>query len=125
MDFNRWIRNKKEVKELISEDIFARRPLDNRVLQYYANDVIYLPSLRDVYTARLNSQWMKKAIDESERHVNVTLSDTYKPQDETKLLGPWPGKKVQTRESLLEQLEEDMMERNASENVWDELGLWI
>jgi exonuclease 3'-5' domain-containing protein 1 len=113
MEVHRWRKTKKEVKALMANDIFACRPLDAKTMQYCANDVMYLPALRDVYTKKINSQWMEKAMDESACRVVEACSPAYEPQSEAKKLGPWGsglGKGMLTMDDWLDKLEEDHMD---------------
>ncbi|KAI1084768.1 ribonuclease H-like domain-containing protein [Whalleya microplaca] len=89
MEVHRWIRTKKEVQALFPNDIFARRPMDAKTMQYCVNDVIYLPQLRDIYTKRIDGQWMEKAMIESARRVVTACGPAYEPHSEMKKLGPW------------------------------------
>ncbi|KFA60417.1 hypothetical protein S40285_09017 [Stachybotrys chlorohalonatus IBT 40285] len=113
MEINRWIKNKKEVQTLMANDIFSRRPLDSKVVQYCVNDVVYLPALHETYAKRIDSQWMKKAMDESGRRVVEACGPAYKPQSEMKKLGPWGSgleKRLLTMDEYLDQYENDMMD---------------
>ncbi|KAL3599829.1 hypothetical protein FPOAC2_04057 [Fusarium poae] len=40
MEVHRWIKTKREVKALMPNDIFTRRPLDAKTIQYCVNDVV-------------------------------------------------------------------------------------
>ncbi|OTB17086.1 hypothetical protein K445DRAFT_288162 [Daldinia sp. EC12] len=89
MEKQHWIQTKKEVTATMPDDIFARRPLDTKTIQYCANDVVHLPALHQTYARRIDSQWMRKVMDESARRVADACSPTYEPQSETKKFGPW------------------------------------
>ncbi|KAK3485996.1 uncharacterized protein B0T23DRAFT_415690 [Neurospora hispaniola] len=89
-----WARTKQEVRALMNmpnSDIFSRRPLDAKTLQYCVNDVVYLPALHKLYTKRINksSGWMAKAMAESARRVTEACGPGYVPQSEDKKFGPW------------------------------------
>ncbi|KAH6843498.1 ribonuclease H-like domain-containing protein [Chaetomium sp. MPI-CAGE-AT-0009] len=116
MDVYCWVKIKKDVQALMPNDIFAYRPLDAMTIQYCVNDVIYLPVLHNLYTKRITSEWLGKAIDESARRVVEAYGPTYEPQSEKKKFGPWGsalGKNVLTMDEWLEKLEEDQMEARA------------
>lgn len=89
IDLYQWTKTKKEVQALIPNDIFAQRPLDAKTTEYCANDVKYLPALRDMYTRKLSKEWMGKVIDESARRAVDARSTAYQPVSEKKMLGPW------------------------------------
>lgn len=115
----RWARTKQEVKALMhvpngnDDNIFARRPLDAKTLQYCVNDVVYLPALHNLYVKRINgSAWLGKAMDESARRVVEACSPGYEPHSEKKKLGPWGSeleKKVLTRNGWFDNVEEDFL----------------
>jgi exonuclease 3'-5' domain-containing protein 1 len=113
MERERWIRTKKEVQALMPNDIFSRRPLDDKTMQYCVNDVEYLPALRDVYSKRIKSEWREKAMDQSARRVVEACNPAYNPQSEAKKLGPWgtgSDKKLLTMDDWLDQLDSDRMD---------------
>jgi exonuclease 3'-5' domain-containing protein 1 len=89
MELHHWIKTKKDAKALMAHDVFASRPLSDKAMQYCANDVLYLPAMRNMYAQKISSQWMKKVIDESARRVVDACDPEYQPQSETKKLGPW------------------------------------
>ncbi|QPC74615.1 hypothetical protein HYE68_005367 [Fusarium pseudograminearum] len=121
MEVQRWTRTKREVKALMQNDIFARRPLDAKTMQYCVNDVLYLPALYSAYAKRTDGQWMKKVMDESARRVVDACGPSYEPQSKAKKLGPWgagsgsgSGKRVLTLEEALDRWDDqrvDEMER--------------
>ncbi|KAI6750678.1 hypothetical protein HG530_014574 [Fusarium avenaceum] len=113
MEVHRWIKTKKEVKALMPNDIFTRRPLDAKTMQYCVNDVVHLPALHNIYAKRIDSQWMKKAMDESARRVVEACGPLYEPQSETKKLGPWGtglDERGLTMDECLDQWEDEMMD---------------
>jgi exonuclease 3'-5' domain-containing protein 1 len=126
----RWIRTKKEVQALMSNDIFSRRPLDAKTMQYCVNDVEYLPALHNVYSKRIKSEWKQKAMDESARRIAEACSPAYEPQSEAKRLGPWgtgSDKKLLTSDECLDQWGDDMMDQRqkdlfgyTSEDEWED-----
>lgn len=89
MELHGWARTKRAVTTRMTNDVFSRRPLDAETEKYCMNDVLHLPALQDTYTKRLDSRWMKKAMDESARRVVEACSPEYEPQSENKKLGPW------------------------------------
>lgn len=112
----RWIRTKREVTASMPNDVFSRRPLDEKVVQYCVNDVVYLPKLHRVYAKRITSKWLAKAMEESARRVVEACGAAYDPQSDKKRFGPWgngTGKKMLTMDEWLEMYEEEEMEARA------------
>ncbi|KFA76992.1 hypothetical protein S40288_10256 [Stachybotrys chartarum IBT 40288] len=127
MEVNRWIKIKKEVQALMANDIFSRRPLDAKTMQYCVNDVVYLPALQDTYTKRIDNKWMERAMDESARRMVDACGLAYKPQSEMKKFGPWGSgldKKLLTMDEWLDRLDDERMDAMARESLgyddpWD------
>ncbi|KAJ4344025.1 hypothetical protein N0V85_009823, partial [Neurospora sp. IMI 360204] len=124
----RWVRIKQEVRALMNmpnNDIFSRRPLDAKTMQYCVNDVVYLPALHNLYAKRITSEWLGKAIDESARRVVEACGSAYEPQSEKKKFGPWGsglGKHVLTMEEWFEKMEEDEMDARERDTFGDDYG---
>lgn len=72
-----------------SYDVFNARPLRAEILEYCVQDVHFLPSLRQSYWARLNSDWRKKVEDATKARVQLSQSAGYQPHGEYKKFGPW------------------------------------
>ncbi|KAG9495807.1 hypothetical protein J7337_012365 [Fusarium musae] len=131
-ELHRWTLTKRTGKSCIVGDIFSVRPLDTLAKEYCVNDVVHLPALQVTYTKRMNSQWMKRAMDESARRVDEACSPEYKPQSEKKKLRPWgPGSGIKelTMDDWLEKFDDDRI--NSMENDmfcdsdYDDLkGVW-
>lgn len=131
MELNRWIRTKKDVGKLMVENVFAARPMDQKTVQYCANDVVHLPELYAIYMKRIQGTWLDRAILESGRRVVKAHSPGYEPQSDTKKLGPW-GSGVETRVPVvtldewldeLEQKREDDLARDIFGDE-DEVGYY-
>ncbi|KAK3948340.1 ribonuclease H-like domain-containing protein [Pseudoneurospora amorphoporcata] len=85
-----WVNTKNVVRALMENDIFSRRPLDAKTMQYCVNDVVHLPALYNLYANRITSSgWLAKAMDESARRVVEACGPAYVPQSEKKRFGPW------------------------------------
>lgn len=113
MEVHRWSRTKREVRALMPKDIFSRRPLDTKTIEYCANDVVHLPALHDLYAKGVDNQWMEKVLTESARRVAEARGPAYEPQSKTKTLGPWGSgfdKGGLTLEECLELWDEDRMD---------------
>ncbi|KAI1463614.1 ribonuclease H-like domain-containing protein [Daldinia caldariorum] len=103
-----WANTKKEVTALMDNDVFSCRPLDDKMMQYCANDVVHLPALRETYSKRLNSQWTRMVKDESARRVADACSPAYEPQSDTKKFGPWGPARDKKRAKKLNVYDNDM-----------------
>ena len=109
METNRWIRTKKEVRNLMPNNVFTARPMDDKTVQYCVNDVIHLPELHALYLARMQGDWLARAMEESARRVVDAHSSGYEPQSPAKKLGPWGSGTEGSR--TLDQMLEDWEER--------------
>ncbi|KAM7201160.1 Ribonuclease H-like domain containing protein [Rhypophila sp. PSN 637] len=72
-----------------SSDIFARRPLDTKIIDYCVGDVVHLPALFDFYDKRINLEWRQKAMEESAKRVEEACSPGYQPNGLSKRFSPW------------------------------------
>ncbi|KAM7219406.1 hypothetical protein V8F06_005140 [Rhypophila decipiens] len=72
-----------------SSDIFPRRPLDTKIIDYCVGDVVHLPALFDSYDKRINPVWRQKAMDESAKRVEEACSPGYQPNGMSKRFSPW------------------------------------
>ncbi|KAM0499074.1 hypothetical protein ACHAP8_005778 [Fusarium lateritium] len=120
MEVHRWTKTKREVKALMHSDIFSRRPLDAKTMQYCVNDVIHLPALYNIYAKRTDKQWMKKVMDESVLRIVDACGPLYQPQSETKKLGPWgsgSNKKLLTFDKWLDKWEDDRVDQMQQELI--------
>ncbi|KAH8742804.1 ribonuclease H-like domain-containing protein [Diaporthe sp. PMI_573] len=117
-ELNRWTSSKREIKSLMSANVFTIRPVEAKTVQYCTDDVIYLPALHDFYLRRISSDWLAKAEEESTRRVDEAHAPTYEPQSATKTLGPWgsgTGQCVPSLDDVLDQLEDYMLEQRAKD----------
>ncbi|KAK0623994.1 ribonuclease H-like domain-containing protein [Immersiella caudata] len=78
LELSQWLRTKQDVKSMMSNGVFAKRPMEEKTVQYCVGDVQYLPKLYEVYGKKLNKEWMEKA-----------RSAGYEPQGPRKKFGPW------------------------------------
>lgn len=121
VELNRWIRTKKDIKNLMQRDVFSTRPVPEKVLQYCVNDVVHLPKLRSVYTARITPEWLSKAKVEATKRVAMAHSPGYDPQSPDKVLGPWGSTSRQlTLDEFLDMLEDERMDQMDDIDYYDE-----
>jgi exonuclease 3'-5' domain-containing protein 1 len=116
MELNQWLRTKQNVTKMMQSGVFAKRPMDEKTVQYCVGDVRYLPKLYEVYMGKLNEQWMGKVKLESNKRVEETRGESYEPQGPRKMFGPWgvgsdSGTKRLSMEEFLEHLEDERMAR--------------
>ncbi|KAK9778956.1 putative Ribonuclease H-like domain-containing protein [Seiridium cardinale] len=105
LELDRWTRRKNSIRNLMSSNVFAVRPVSDEVAQYCVNDVTYLPRLHDLYMERISVEWPRKVEEESSRWAAEAHSATYEPRSATKAVGPWRAggeRHVLTREEELE-----------------------
>ncbi|KAK3342343.1 ribonuclease H-like domain-containing protein [Neurospora tetraspora] len=82
-EVHRLVKTKKEVRDLMAtDDIFSRRPVNAKTMQYCVNDVVHLPALHNLYAKRITSNWLKKAMDHSARRVLEKKRLEEKEEDE-------------------------------------------
>lgn len=113
MGKHRWLRVKTDVRHLMSTDIFATRPLDEKIIEYCLNDVAYLPDLHSLYLRRIGGDWLVKAKDESVKRVTEAQTAEYDPNSHTKKLSPWGSqceRRGQSIEEWLLENEDDMLD---------------
>ncbi|KAK4222895.1 ribonuclease H-like domain-containing protein, partial [Podospora fimiseda] len=90
LKYTSWKNTKTWITRKLSDtDVFSVRPLDARTIEYCANDVTYLPALREVYMARIKPEWLEKAKDQSMRRVQEAQFAGYQPHSPEKRKGPW------------------------------------
>ncbi|KAK7428050.1 hypothetical protein QQZ08_005482 [Neonectria magnoliae] len=115
----RWLRIKKDTKLKIGGNVFAKRLLEDEIIQYCANDVIHLPQLMDFYRQRITEPWRSRALAESQNRVSEARSPTYNPDSPSKARGPWEteqsGRQFITLEGMLEKFENIRIEQQEQE----------
>lgn len=94
-ELGRFTMCKREIKHLMSFNVFDVRPMQPETVQYCANDVVYLPALHQLYLRRLGPTWLGKAKLESSRRVEQARSPGYGPSSPSKKLGPWGSGRAQ------------------------------
>lgn len=88
-DRKRWLRTKKEVRCLMSRDIFSDRPLAPTTVKYCNNDVVYLPALERYYMQRIDPVWLGMAEIHSRLRIADACSPGYQPESPDKVFSPW------------------------------------
>ncbi|KAG9228183.1 ribonuclease H-like domain-containing protein [Amylocarpus encephaloides] len=85
----RWYRTKKDIGRLMDANVFATRPMDDKTIEYCANDVLHLPELHVIFLERIEDDWLAKAKKESECRLARAHSPRYWPSSPWKARGPW------------------------------------
>ncbi|CZR66873.1 uncharacterized protein PAC_16774 [Phialocephala subalpina] len=116
MERERWLRTKQDVKNIMDANIFDVRPMAPKTIQYCTNDVMHLPDLHTLYLARMEGDWLAKAMNESAERVVEAHSPEYDPQSDTKKLGPWGGSTESRGYSM-----EDMFDRWEDDIAHDDM----
>ena len=73
-----------------SYEIFNTRPIQEDIIAYCAQDVIYLSLLWDVYSKNINGAWAAKVKEETRARLEMSKDASYDPHSEDKALSPWP-----------------------------------
>ena len=87
-----WITIKEEGARMFapekggSYEVFNARPLNQTILAYCVQDVRLLPSLREIYWARLDAFWKGKVEHETKERVRASQSANYQSHG---AFGPW------------------------------------
>jgi len=118
LDSNHWNNTKNEIKGLMSSNLFSKRPMETKTIQYCENDVVHLPKLRQFYLGRMKPDWLAKAKEESLRRVEEAHAPGYEPHSEKKKFGPWGSGMAQQRQSfedMLDQWQDDMRDQLAND----------
>ncbi|KAL8782978.1 MAG: hypothetical protein Q9195_009521 [Heterodermia aff. obscurata] len=73
-----------------SYEIFNTRPLQEDIVAYCAQDVIYLPLLWDIYRKNINGAWAAKIKEQTRARLEMSKDASYDPHSMDKALSPWP-----------------------------------
>ncbi|TFK73376.1 hypothetical protein BDN72DRAFT_761787 [Pluteus cervinus] len=92
-----WKKTKDEGKAIFdpaqggSYEVFEKRPLDPRIVEYCAQDVTLLSHLRNAMRSRMGgvgSLWEERILKESRKRVEQAKLDDYAPNGPKKILAP-------------------------------------
>ncbi len=72
-----------------SYEVFNIRPMLQDIIDYCAQDVVYLPILWNVYSQRIGKKWLKRVQQETVKRVLMSQAESYEPHGEHKVLSPW------------------------------------
>ena len=72
-----------------SYEVFNSRPMPQDIVDYCAQDVVYLPVLWKIYAQKISTQWMRKVEDETRERILASKEASYEPHSRDKTLSPW------------------------------------
>jgi exonuclease 3'-5' domain-containing protein 1 len=72
-----------------SYKIFNVRPMQQEIVDYSTNDVVYLPLLWNMYTRKLSAEWAAKVQEETRRRLLMSQAISYNPHGKDKTSSPW------------------------------------
>ena len=72
-----------------SYEVFRSRPMLQDIVDYCAQDVVYLPVLWRVYTRKISAEWMRKVQYETCERILASQKTSYEPHGKDKTLSPW------------------------------------
>ncbi len=72
-----------------SYEIFNVRPIQQEIVDYCKNDVVYLPLLWDIYTRKLSTEWAAKVQEETCRRLLMSQAISKNPHGKDKTSSPW------------------------------------
>ena len=72
-----------------SYEVFNIRPMLQDIIEYCAQDVVYLPILWNVYSQKIGKEWLKRVQQETVKRVLMSQAESYEPHGEHKVLSPW------------------------------------
>ena len=72
-----------------SYEVFNIRPMLQDIVDYCAQDVVYLPCLWNVYSQKISKKWLKRVQEETVKRVLMSQAESYEPHGEHEVLSPW------------------------------------
>ena len=72
-----------------SYEVFNIRPILQDIIDYCAQDVVYLPVLWNVYSLKIGEKWLKRVQEETGKRVLMSQAESYDPYGKVKVLSPW------------------------------------
>ena len=72
-----------------SYEVFRSRPMLQAMVDYCAQDVVYLPVLWRVYTRKISAGWMRKVQYGTCERILASQKASYEPHGKDKTLSPW------------------------------------
>jgi exonuclease 3'-5' domain-containing protein 1 len=73
-----------------SYEVFNTRPLQDEIMSYCLQDIVFLPILWETFITKLKgSRWLSKVEIETAKRVQISQTQAYEPHGDHKYLGPW------------------------------------
>lgn len=71
-------------------EVFNARPLQEEIINYCLQDIVFLPVLWETFIVRLKgSRWLDMVQTETAKRVKMSQTPEYQPHGDHKHLGPW------------------------------------
>lgn len=86
-----------------SYEVFNTRPMVQDIIDYCAQDVVYLPVLWNVYAQKIGKKWLKRVQEETVKRVLMSQAESYEPHGEHKVLSPWANTAKDGKRNRLEE----------------------
>ena len=86
-----------------SYEVFNTRPMLQDIVDYCAQDVVYLPVLWNVYSQKIGKKWLKRVQEETVKRVLMSQAESYEPHGEHKVLSPWANTAKDGKRNRLEE----------------------
>ncbi|KAH7019029.1 exonuclease [Ilyonectria destructans] len=97
-------------------EVFHQRPLNSDVVSYCANNVQFLPGLRNTFWSGLSPSWKLRVVDATEARVRGSLAPRYNPQSEANKIGPW---EFEDSDNVLLRAVDNMLPNDMDEMWWE------
>lgn len=79
--------------------MFNERPLKKEILEYCGQDVVLLPALFEVYSAKLRAPgkgaWRSMVRTATQERIELSQSAGYDGQAKSKICGPWDSYNIE------------------------------
>ena len=72
-----------------SYEVFNIRPMLQDIVDYCAQDIVYLPCLWNVYSQKISRKWLTRVQEETVKRILMSQAESYEPHGEHKVLSPW------------------------------------
>ncbi|KAJ5714435.1 ribonuclease H-like domain-containing protein [Penicillium malachiteum] len=84
-----WKRQKESMKPRFNFGIFDDRPLSPEVIEYCAQDVVFLPDLFIYYDSLLREPWRTRVLEATKERIEFSKSPHFPRKPRDFALGPW------------------------------------
>lgn len=111
-----WIATKERGRAMIavefggSYEVFNTRPFLQEIIDYCAQDVVYLPFLCNTYTRKISKEWLKRVQEETRMRVLMSQANSYEPHGQHKTVSPWAKPAKERKKNRSEDTQSRKME---------------